>query len=88
MSLPTSVSKQASGCVVLRVKRKREEDPAEALGVYILIMDGLCSTFFQCFFTVVAKHNKLDTGTSVFHFVGTLREDASDGVILVSSIAS
>ncbi|CAI8013862.1 hypothetical protein GBAR_LOCUS8728 [Geodia barretti] len=62
MSLPTSVSKQASGCVVLRVKRKREEDPAEAL--------------------VVAKHNKLDTGTSVFHFVGTLREDASDGVIL------
>ena len=44
--------------------------------------------FFQCFFTVVAKHNKLDTGTSVFHVVGTLREDASDGVILVSSIAS
>ena len=44
--------------------------------------------FSQCFFTVVAKHNKLDTGTSVFHFVGTLREDASDGVILVSSIAS
>ena len=47
MSLPTSVSKQASGCVVLRVKRKREEDPAEALGVFILIMDGLCSTFLN-----------------------------------------
>jgi hypothetical protein len=62
MSLPTSVSKPASGCVVLRVKRKREEDPAEAL--------------------VIAKHNKLDTGTSVFHFVGTLREDVSDGVVL------
>ena len=44
--------------------------------------------FFLCFLTVIAKHNKLDTGTSVFHFVGTLREDVSDGVILVSSMPS
>ena len=37
--------------------------------------------------TAVAKHNKLDAGSSVFHFVGTLKEDASDGVILVSCIS-
>lgn len=36
----SSGAKPASGCVVLRVKRKREEDPADALGGFILMVDG------------------------------------------------
>ena len=35
-------------------------------------------------FIVVTKRTKCEAGTSVFHFVGTLGESDSDGVILVS----
>ena len=79
--------KPPTGCLVLRVKRKREEDPAEALGLatFVCVKDILpYSTVSHLSPTVVSKHSKLDSCPSVFHFMGTLKEDATDGIILVN----
>lgn len=90
----TQSSVQPAGCLILRVKRKREEDPAEALGmssdtIICVVLDLVPPLIIIP--TVVTKHTKLDASvaaTSVFRFVGTLGEEINDKVILVRIVMS
>lgn len=94
----TQSSAQPEGCLVLRVKRKREEDPAEALGmssdtIICVLLDLVTppNNLPIIIPTVVTKHTKLDASvaaTSVFRFVGTLGEEINDKVILVRIVMS
>ena len=77
--LPATVSITSQSCTILRIKRKRNEEPLDALGK-TLVNSMNHNSFFLIVVDSRVRRKKSRGGVGVFQYAQTVESDAWDDV--------